>query len=171
MIVINKKHTCYIRQNIHFLWEEFIGLQIKNATRYIRREKLNFVYKVKSYTLFPLGKSGHSGRVEMGGDCAGVGWAHSQYCKTFSGTLRLGVRGHAPPTEHVLTRVWWVWGRGLLYVLSRPSGLRTVGWDGGPGQFGDCVPQGPRALATDAHRPDPGHKAVNLFPVPTSMTY
>ena len=41
----------------------------------------------------------------MGGDCAGVGWAHSQYCKTFSGTLRLGVRGHAPPTERVLTRV------------------------------------------------------------------
>ena len=128
-----------------FLWEEFSGLQIKNATGYFRHEKLiNFVYKVKSYTLFPLGKSGDSGRLEMYGDCTGVGWAPSQYCKTFSETLRPGIRDHAPLTGNqsaVLARVCWVWNGSLLHVLSRSSGLRAGEWDGGPGQFGACVPE------------------------------
>ena len=34
--------------------------------------------------------------------------------------------------------------------------------DGGPEQFGDCVPQSPTALTTGAHRPDPGHKAAEV---------
>lgn len=33
------------------------------------------------------------------------------------------------------------------------------------------VSQSPRALTTGAHMPDPGHKAVNLSPVPASMNY
>ena len=61
------------------MWgEEFIALQIKNASGYIRHEKLNFVYKkIKSYTLFYLRKCGDSGIVDMGGDCNGVGRVQS----------------------------------------------------------------------------------------------
>ena len=35
----------------------------------IRHEKLSFIYKIKSYTWFYLGKFGDSGIVEMCGDC------------------------------------------------------------------------------------------------------
>ena len=77
---------------------------------HIRHEKLNFVYeKIKYYTLFYLVKCGDSGIVEMGGDCNGVGQAHSQYGKTFGETFSPGLRGHAPPTGNlgaVPVRVW-----------------------------------------------------------------
>ena len=73
--------------------------QIKNTSGYIRHEKLNFVYKkIKFYTLFHLGKSGDSGMVETGGDCDGVGQAHSQYC-TLARPLSQGFPGGSAGTE------------------------------------------------------------------------
>ena len=66
--MINWKHACNARQKHSFLWEECIGIQRKGTSGYISYEKLNFVYTIKSKALFLLGKSGDSGRVEMGGD-------------------------------------------------------------------------------------------------------
>lgn len=62
----------------------------------MRHEKLSFIYKrIKSYIWFYLGKSGDTGIVEVGGDCNGVGCAHSQNYETLSP----GVIGYALPWD------------------------------------------------------------------------
>ena len=57
-------------------------------------------------------------------------------------------------------------------VSTHYPGLRAGGWDGGPGQFEDCVPQSPKAHGTGIHQPGPGLKAAaSLSPTSTSMTH
>ena len=105
-------------------------------------------------------------------DCIVPGVTKSRTRLSFSSP---GVRGHAPPMGNlgaVLARMQWQSGRGLLHALSRPSGLRAGGWDGGPGQFEDCVPQSSRALSPGTHQPGPGLKAAtNLSPISAFMTH
>ena len=94
----------------------------------------------------------------------GEGWGHSQYCKTFSGTLSLGLeimlhqqetcQQSSPEFDESGTEV-----SPCAIQALRPQG-RRVRW--GPRTVWGPCPTESQSPRHGAHRPDPGHKAAEV---------